>query len=247
MAEVLKWGPGVGMFTTPLCVTPQISAQVAYISREPLTNFRRKLEFELDGKAIDKLTSDLVHLKTGPRKVFVEIRQLVPDAVITYLNDARKEDSKVYITVPLFSVPAHQITARIFVSPPFTLMTTKCMFGSLYTGHFVTGTQIYDLLVEACPCFVAIPAVFKLIIDGEQVAPCSLCKYKQGSANFCYLFNSNYSCLFHAGDIPELSTPTGNEQLASLMNTPDVDIPEDIDEVKIREDLWVNSETKEVE
>lgn len=247
MAKVLKWGPSTGMFSTPLCVTPQISAKVAYLSMEPLTNFAKKLEFELNDKAISKLIGDLNGLKTGPSKAFVDIRDIVPAPVLDFLEEALRENKTVYVTIPLFaSMHAHQVTARIFMTPPFTLMTTKYMFGSLYAGHFVTGTQIYDLLVDRCGCFVAIPAAFKLIIDGKQVAPCSLCKYKQGNANFCYLFNSNYSCLFHAGDIPELSTEVGNEQLAVLMNTPDIDIPAEVDDEKVREAMWIDSETEEV-
>lgn len=247
MAKVLKWGQGVGMFSTPICVTPQISAKLVYLSVEPLTNFSRKLEFELNGKALEKFIASLIALRTGNNKIFVEIREVVPDAVMKFLTDAKEANDTVYITVPLFNVPTKPITAKIFVNPPYTLVTTKYMFGSLYAGHFVTGVQIYDLLVEQCGCFTSIPVAFKLIIDGKHVVPCSLCKYRQGNNKFCYLFNSNYSCLFHAGDIPTLDTEIGNEQLASLMNTPDIDLDVEVDMDKIKEDMWRSSISEEVE
>ena len=103
--------------------------------------------------------------------------------------------------------------------------------------HFITGMQVTDLISDKCKCFTMINAPLKIMIDYKEVSPCSICKHNNARiGNYCYLYNTNYACLFHAGDLPEFNTEVGNEQLAALMNS-DLYDRKDIDDL-IKEESY---------
>ena len=47
MEKMMCWGPSVGLPTTSLCITPQLGVKTVYLSTTQLTNWRRKLVYEI--------------------------------------------------------------------------------------------------------------------------------------------------------------------------------------------------------
>lgn len=235
MEKMMCWGPSVGLPTTPLCITPQLGVKTVYLSTAQLTNWRRKLVYEITPDRLKVFINQLKDLKDA--NMFVQVHNCVPDEVLEFLEEVEKEDTTLYITIPLYATPPRRYSAHIFVMPPYNLMITKCVFSSLYAMHFITGMQVTDLITDKCKCFTMINAPLKIMVDNKEVSPCSICKHNTARiGKYCYLYNTNYACLFHAGDLPEFNTEVGNEQLAALMNS-DLYDHKDIDDI-IKEDSY---------